>query len=158
MRGTYTLVICLEKETWIEVQKSGSLIFQRGYYAYTGSALGDGAVNLRNRVARHLKRRKAKHWHIDFLIANKNATIIAVVAAESSVNKECQVNDAIKNIEGATVPIVGFGSSDCKHGCGSHLVYFGDENVTEKIVDKYRELFRVGVTLVALEGWHTSCM
>lgn len=157
MRGTYTLIIRLEKETLIEVQKCGCFIFKRGYYAYTGSALGDGTASLRNRVTRHLKKRKAKHWHIDFLVASKNATVITVAAAESSVNRECHVNDAVKNVEGATVPIVGFGASDCKHNCRSHLVYFGDENVAEKIVDKYKELFRVGATSITLEGRHINC-
>lgn len=148
MKGTYTLVIRLEKEARIEVQKLGSFILRKGYYAYTGSALGDGAVSLQNRVERHLKKRKVKHWHIDFLVASKNATVNCVVAAESSVNRECQVNSTIKEVEGATVPIVGFGASDCKHNCGSHLVYFRDENVTEKIKDVYKELFRVGATSI----------
>jgi len=158
IKGTYTLVIRLDKETLIDVKKCGIFIFQRGYYAYTGSALGYGASNLRNRVARHLKRRKAQHWHLDFLVANKNATVIAVVAVGRSVNEECKANDAIKNVEGATTPVVGFGASDCKHDCGSHLLYFGDKNATKKIVGKYRELFRVGVTIMGLEGRHTSCM
>jgi Uri superfamily endonuclease len=158
MKGTYTLVIRLEKEARIEVQKWGSFIFQKGYYVYTGSALGDGAVSLRNRVARHLKKKKAKHWHIDFLLGNTNAVVITVVAAESNVSRECQLNNAIKNVEGATIPIVGFGASDCKHNCGSHLVYFGDENVTENIVDKYKELFRVGATFVTLGGRRMNCM
>jgi len=157
MKGTYTLVILLEKEARIEVQKCGSFILQKGYYTYTGSALGCGGVSLRNRVVRHLKKRKAKHWHIDFLLVNKNAAVIAVVAAGSSVNRECQVNDAIKNVEGATVPIVGFGASDCEHNCGSHLMYFRDENVTEKIEDVYKELFRAGATSITLEGRHANC-
>jgi len=148
-KGTYTLVIRLEKETQIKVQKWGSFILQKGYYAYTGSALGDGAVSLRYRVLRHFKKRKAKHWHIDFLLASKNASIAAVVAAESSVNRECQANDAIKSIQGATIPVVGFGASDCKQNCGSHLVYFGEENITEKILDKYTRLFGADATLIS---------
>ena len=150
MKGTYTLVIRLEKETPTKVQRWSSFILYEGYYAYTGSALGDGAVSLRNRVARHLKRRKTKHWHIDFLLANKNALVVAVAAAESRVNKECQVNDAVKIIDGATVPVLGFGASDCKQNCGSHLVYFGENNVTEKIVDKYKQLFGEKAMLITL--------
>jgi len=156
-KGTYTLVILLEKKARMEVQKYGSFILQKGYYTYTGSALGDGSVSLQNRIARHLKKRKVKHWHIDFLLVNKNAAVIAVVAAGNSVNRECQVNDAIKNVEGATVPIVGFGASDCKHNCGSHLVYFRGENVTEKIVGRYKDLFGVGATSITLEGRHANC-
>lgn len=158
MKGVYTLVMLLEREVCIEMRKCGNCILQKGYYAYTGSASGDGGVSLQSRVARHLKKRKVKHWHIDFLVANKNAKVITVVAAETSVNRECQVNNAIKEIEGATVPIDGFGASDCKHNCESHLVFFGDENVTEKIVDKYKDLFEVTAALTNPEGRHANCI
>jgi len=140
-KGTYTLVISLKAKSRLKLHKLGFLNLQKGYYAYTGSALGDGAVSLRRRIARHLKKRKIKHWHIDFLLANKSATVVAVVAAQSSVNKECQINNVISNITAAEVPAVGFGASDCKQNCRSHLIFFGEEDVKEKIVDAYTCLF-----------------
>jgi len=146
MKGVYTLIIYVRKKIRLEVRKLGSLNFQEGYYAYTGSALGDGATNLRRRVERHLRKRKTRHWHIDYLLANKRATVVAVVAAESSVNKECQINNAIRNIEGATIPVVGFGASDCKRHCKSHLVHCGEESVEDKIVDAYTNLFRANTS------------
>jgi len=145
-KGVYTLIIFLNKELSIKVHKLGSFTFPKGYYAYTGSAVGNGAVNLRRRVKRHLKNRKVKHWHIDFLLSNTNATIVAIVAAESGVNRECQANNAIRNLEGATVPVIGFGSSDCKQNCKSHLVHFSEEKPKEKIVHAYADLFGMNVT------------
>jgi len=141
-KGTYTLMISLNTKSRLKINKFGFLDLQKGYYAYTGSALGNGATSLRMRVKRHLKKRKIKHWHIDFLLANKNAKVASVVAAECIVNKECQVNNSIKNIEGATVPVVGFGASDCKQHCASHLIFVGEENPKEKIMETYRNLFR----------------
>jgi len=141
MKGVYTLIIWLNAKSRLRVHKLGSFNLQKGYYAYTGSALGNGAASLRIRVARHLKGRKPRHWHIDFLLTNKNANVNAVVAAESRVNKECHINNLIKKIEGATVPLVSFGASDCKQNCKSHLVYCGEENIQEKIVDAYTHSF-----------------
>jgi Uri superfamily endonuclease len=141
MKGIYTLIILVNTKSRLKVRKLGYFNFKKGYYAYTGSALGAGAASLKRRVARHLKKKKSKHWHIDFLLANKNAQVTAVIAAESNANRECQINNLIKNIQGANVPIVGFGASDCKQNCKSHLIYFGEENIEEKIVDAYTSLF-----------------
>lgn len=142
-RGVYTLAIRLNRQARLKVGKLGSFNFQKGYYAYSGSALGEGAVSLRGRVMRHLGKRKVKHWHIDFLLANSNASVEAVTAAESDVNEECKINSALMNIDGATVPIAGFGASDCKQNCRSHLVYIAPENATERIVKVYVNLFGV---------------
>jgi Uri superfamily endonuclease len=37
------------------------------------------------------------------------------------------------------IPVMGFGASDCKKNCGSHLLYFGDAEIITKIVGFYRE-------------------
>lgn len=144
MKGIYTLIILVNTKNRLKVRKLGYFNFKKGYYAYTGSALGAGATSLKRRVARHLKKEKPKNWHIDFLLANKNVKVTAVIAAESNVNRECQINNLIKNIQGASVPVAGFGASDCKQNCKSHLVYFGEENVKEKIVDTYTHLLGHG--------------
>ncbi len=140
-KGIYTLIVLLETKSRLMMKRLGCFDLKKGYYAYTGSALGDGAVGLRRRVARHLRKRKIKHWHIDFLLSSKSANITTIVAAETAVNKECQINDLIRKIEGASVPIVGFGASDCKHHCESHLVYFGEENPKGEIDNAYTRVF-----------------
>jgi len=140
-RGTYTLIILLNKKSRLRANRLGCFDLKKGYYAYTGSAMGEKATSLRARVKRHLKKTKNKHWHIDFLLTSKSAQIAGIVAAETDVNQECQINNQIKNIPGTTVPVEGFGSTDCKHGCKSHLVYLGAKSQKEKITDVYRHVF-----------------
>jgi Uri superfamily endonuclease len=140
-KGVYTLVVFLRRGATLRVRELGFFSFQKGYYAYTGSAVGDGAVSLRKRVARHLRREKTRHWHIDFFLENENARIVAVVAAETSINMECQVNDAIKNLPGAMIPVAGFGATDCKQNCGSHLVRFSSKRAADRIARAYAHLF-----------------
>ncbi len=113
-KGNYTLIIALKAPSHVKISDRDRFSLKKGYYAYTGSARGNGAVGLRQRVARHLRKRKTKHWHIDYLLASQEARISGVVASSTSVNEECQINRSIQNVEGASVPIDGFGASDCK--------------------------------------------
>jgi Uri superfamily endonuclease len=48
----------------------------------------------------------------------------------------------MQNIRGATVPIKGFGASDCKQNCKSHLVYFGKDDIYDAVIDSYERLSR----------------
>jgi len=141
-KGIYTLIIFLSKETRLNVGKLGTQKFPKGYYTYTGSALGKGATNLKRRVSRHLRKRKRNLWHIDFLLANENATVTAVIAAETSKKLECNMNRYIKGEGKAKAPVKGFGSSDCKEKCESHLLFFPDITkdliLVEKIVKCHR--------------------
>jgi Uri superfamily endonuclease len=66
--GTYTLIVHLKSPGHIAAPSHSWSLFKGGYYAYTGSALGEGSVSLRQRVKRHLRRKKTKHWHIDYLL------------------------------------------------------------------------------------------
>jgi len=141
-RGVYTLVIFLQAKTSLRINGRKCSILQRGYYAYTGSALGKGATSIRKRVERHLKKRKNKHWHIDYLLANSKAKVEAVIAAQTSIKQECRVNRLIQATKGITIPIVGFGASDCRHGCRSHLLYNGESNMQNQIVEAYTSLFK----------------
>jgi len=84
VRGIYSLIIFLSKEIRANVGQLGVKVFPKGYYMYTGSALGSGASSLKQRVSRHLRKTgKVKHWHIDFLLAHGDATVTAVVAAQT---------------------------------------------------------------------------
>jgi len=138
-KGIYTLILFLSRETRLTVGKLGVQNFPKGYYTYTGSALGKGAASLKQRVSRHLRKRKRSLWHIDFLLANENATVTAVVAAKTSKELECSMNLYIRRRGRAKVPVKGFGSSDCKENCESHLLYFGEENIKSKIAIFYAE-------------------
>jgi Uri superfamily endonuclease len=140
LRGNYSLIILLETSSRVGAQSYDWPMLRKGYYAYTGSAVGKGAVSLRQRVARHLRKKKIKHWHIDHLLTCPGARVTAVVACASKINRECKINKVIQNIRGANVPIKGFGASDCQQNCASHLVYLGKEDVFDAIINVYRGL------------------
>ena len=122
--GVYTLLLFLSKKVTVEIGMLGKQRFPMGYCSYTGSAFGKGSSNLKHRIARHLRREKRKFWHIDYLLANENVSVEAVVAAKTNENIECNLNHYMKNIMGAEVPVRGFGASDCRKNCASHLLYF----------------------------------
>jgi len=139
--GIYTLIIFLSREIRVNIGKLGQQKFPKGYYTYTGSALGKEVSSLKRRVSRHLQKEKQKFWHIDFLLANENATITAVVTAQTNRKLECTLNRYIKREGEAKILMKGFGASDCRQSCGSHLLYFGEENIESKIVTFYSKRF-----------------
>jgi len=139
VKGVYTLILFLSKEIHLKVGKLGTKRFPRGYYTYTGSALGVGSSSLRHRVLRHLKKKKQKFWHIDYLLSHKDVYLTGLVAAEIDRRVECQINYFIRIKEGARIPVPHFGASDCKENCGSHLLYFGGENISQRIATLYNE-------------------
>lgn len=72
MKGSYCLIINVEKDTKIKIgKKLGIINFKKGCYVYVGSAMN----SLESRVKRHLSDNKKKHWHIDYLLLNKNSKI-----------------------------------------------------------------------------------
>jgi len=139
--GIYTLIIFLSREICVNVGKLGQQKFPKGYYTYTGSALGKGSSSLRHRISRHLQKEKRNFWHIDFLLANENATVKAVVAAETNEKLECNLNRYIKGKGGAKILVKRFGASDCRENCESHLLYFGEESIELKIATFYSKRF-----------------
>jgi Uri superfamily endonuclease len=100
------------------VGKLGVLEAQPGYYLYVGSALGPGG--LAARVGRHFRCEKPLRWHVDYLRAA--AQIEEVWYATGKSHRECRWVGVLNSLPGASVPLVGFGASDC--GCQSHLYFF----------------------------------
>jgi len=133
--GIYTLLLHVHKEVTVTVGKLGKKRFPRGYYSYTGSALGKGA-SLKNRVARHLRKEKRMFWHIDYLLADENVSVEAVLAAETCQKMECETNQHIKILLDAEVKVKGFGASDCTKNCESHLLYFPKLENVDCLVQK----------------------
>jgi sugar fermentation stimulation protein A len=74
--------------------------------------------NLKCRVARHLRKNKKKHWHIDYL-TEKNK-VIKVFEIKSLRNIECEIAKELDKISDNKID--SFGCTDCK--CKSHLFYF----------------------------------
>ncbi|MFQ6087117.1 MAG: DUF123 domain-containing protein [Candidatus Bathyarchaeia archaeon] len=147
--GVYTLIIHLPANIRLKVGRLGEHQFPRGYYAYTGSALGSGALSLRKRVARHLQKKKHRFWHIDYLLARNDIVVTAIIAAQTNREMECEINRHLKNLITAKIPVLGFGASDCEENCGSHLLYLGERNVKQKVTSLYNEKF--GCKTVAVD-------
>lgn len=112
MKGIYVLVVSVERNITVRVGKLGSLRFERGLYAYVGSAQN----SLESRVRRHLGREKKKFWHIDFLLDNLHVKVLRVLYRNVGRFEECRIAKELGK-EGVAVP--DFGSSDCR--CKSHL-------------------------------------
>jgi Uri superfamily endonuclease len=109
--GTYVLVLRFSKRLEIVAGKLGVLAVQPGFYVYVGSALGPGG--LAARVGRHCRREKTRRWHDDYLRAEANLEEVWYAAGKS--HRECQWASAFRTLPGASVPLTGFGASDC--GC-----------------------------------------
>ena len=109
---SYQLFINLSQNIEIQIGKLSLFTFPKGTYVYTGSA----KRNIDTRITRHLSEDKNLHWHIDYLLANKQTIIIKVIKSELS---ECDLNGHVKG----KIIAKGFGSSDCKENCKSHLKF-----------------------------------
>ncbi len=118
-KGSYVLLIALDKDATIAVGKLGTFSFPSGYYLYVGSALG----GLSSRISRHLREDRKTHWHIDYLL--KHSRVIEVWYTLSEEHLECLWARVACAMPQAKVPVPGFGSSDCQ--CLSHLIYFPDK-------------------------------
>lgn len=107
---TYQLFIEVSKAVRVLVGRLGVVDFPAGRYVYTGSAVR----NFEARVRRHLSPTKKMHWHIDYLLAAPGVRVVEVLCY---ADPECGVN---QHTAGEIV-VAGFGSSDCRAACGSHL-------------------------------------
>ncbi len=114
--GSYLLVLEALRDTSLRVGALGTLLLPAGYHVYVGSAMG----GLKARLARHRRRRKRLHWHIDYLLAAPGVGLRAVLPVRSRRRLECDLARELGSAASGAVP--GFGSSDC--GCSSHLYRF----------------------------------
>lgn len=131
-RGLYLLVISINSDKTIRVGELGEKKFKRGHYVYVGSAMR----TLSKRIARHSRKSKNMHWHIDYLIAEAaKVTPVPIVTGDSL---ECEL--AAKLAEIADSRVKDFGSSDCR--CAGHLDYFTENPFQNRrfidIIQHYR--------------------
>ena len=116
--GCYQLFLWLIMDRKIEVGKLGNLIFPAGYYIYIGSH----QRSLFKRVQRHIVKDKKIHWHIDYLTTHRDFEIQNVIFYPGSED-EGQINKSFQEFSVARVLHPGFGNSDCRYSCESHLLY-----------------------------------
>jgi len=113
--GAYLLFVDLGAPLALDIPRLGPATLAPGRYAYCGSAHGPGG--LRARIGRHLRRDKAQHWHVDRLTAAGRVAGLRAVPG----GRECDLLRDLLAHPGVSVPLPGFGSSDCR-ACPAHLV------------------------------------
>jgi Uri superfamily endonuclease len=111
----YIVVTHVPRRTALRVGSLGEVIFERGWYAYVGSA----ARAREARVARHLASEKPLRWHADYLFTAFSPRRAWLVDGASG---ECALADALAGMPGAERHPPRFGSGDCR--CAGHLVRF----------------------------------
>ena len=136
-QGLYVLLLRVEKEITVTIGALGTWVLAPGYYCYIGSAMGSGGIAAR--VHRHFRRTtnddgksrpKRLHWHIDYVL--EKATIVSAVPFpqcpsgtrepwNSGMRAECALAEHIHAAFKASIPIPGFGASDCR--CSSHFFH-----------------------------------
>jgi len=124
--GIYVLLIHLKNNKSIKTGRLGLINYKAGYYIYVGSALN----SINSRIARHLRKTKKKHWHIDYLTSG--ADEIKAYPIRTKKPLECDLAGEVSKISDSLIP--DFGSSDCN--CRSHLFYFsGNPAFKENFLD-----------------------
>lgn len=104
------MLIRVSRPVQVTVGRFGTFNFPAGWYVYTGSA----RRNFEARVRRHLSPHKTLRWHIDYLLA---APGVAIRDVRRTTEAECALNQQLAG----EVIVAGFGASDCRAGCVSHL-------------------------------------
>ncbi|NQT72921.1 MAG: GIY-YIG nuclease family protein [Chloroflexi bacterium] len=140
--GSYVLLIQLIGDTTITVGKLGVFSFNRGYYLYSGSALG----GLSSRLIRHLSKEKKNHWHIDYLLMHSQ--VIDIWGIISSEHLECCFAQASNVLPESRIPVRGFGSSDCQ--CQSHLLFLPERPLLADFQSALNRISNRSITVESL--------
>jgi Uri superfamily endonuclease len=127
--GTYALFLSSTKDAEIHIGRLGNMRLQSGFYLYVGSAFGAGGV--RARVNHHLHASPQPHWHIDYL--RPHATLEEVWLCHDRKRREHLWARLFSSMPGVSVPMPGFGSSDCD--CEAHLFFFKSHGMRDRILD-----------------------
>ena len=117
---TYLLKIHLDHPEAIRIGKLGKFLFAGGDYWYVGSA----QRNLQQRLARHLRKEKKLHWHIDYLLQHAQITAIWC----TNISEEKLVHSLSATM---ATPVNGFGASDKK--TRAHLFYGAEDSCSEAL-------------------------
>jgi sugar fermentation stimulation protein A len=141
-RGSYLLIVEVPEKTRLQVGGLGARNFPKGYYVYVGSAMSD----LSARLARHQRKTKRLHWHIDFLTAR--ADRIVPLPIRSSERLECGIAEALAAI--LEPGPGGFGSSDCR--CATHLFFSPTNPLGSAQFHRVLQSFRMSYPRRALRG------
>ncbi|MGD1986414.1 MAG: GIY-YIG nuclease family protein [Desulfobacterales bacterium] len=130
--GTYALIMTCDSDQRVQIGKLGQLCARPGFYVYVGSAFGPGG--LKARIAHHTKIARHPHWHIDYL--RPICHLKHIWYSYESKKHEHRWAGALSRFERATIPLAGFGASDCS--CPSHLFRFSRKPSIRLFHDKWQ--------------------
>jgi len=119
MKGVYVIVVLVRRNVRLKIGALGSVNFEKGLYAYVGSAQS----SLEKRVQRHLRKGEKMFWHIDYLLDNDAVKVVKVFYKEAERSEECRIAGKLGE---RGVAVKNFGCSDCS--CVSHLFMLSDSN------------------------------
>jgi len=115
-RGSYLLLLRVLGAR-ITVGAIGPIRFRKGLYGYVGSATGR-SVTLAHRLGRHLRRKKARRWHIDYLTSHRLVAPVAAYVSMGAVLSEARLAGLCAERFPA---IPGFGNGDQRGTTPGHL-------------------------------------
>jgi Uri superfamily endonuclease len=114
--GTYLFILRNFSHKKFQIGRWGQIQLKAGYYIYVGSAFGPGG--LKARISRHLRIKKTKRWHIDYLRNFMNPFDVWYSRENEQLeHRWAQTLHTMENMK----PIQGLGCSDCR--CYSHLFW-----------------------------------
>lgn len=128
--GAYALYLELQRPLPLPPRRfAGELA--AGHYVYCGSAHGPGGI--RARCLRHFRLAKKRHWHVDWLTVAAGRRMVAAFPGLG----ECDlVHRALVRPE-ISVPLPGFGSSDCRR-CPAHLLALVGDPLADLFAGPYQ--------------------
>ncbi len=119
MFSTYVLLIEKRGSSRIRIHRR-FIFMEEGLYLYVGSA----KKGLERRLARHLKKRKKRFWHIDYITSRRDAAVRAVYLSPFA---ECETLTVVRQL--GTLFGRKLGSSDCT--CPSHFVKLSRDSLDD---------------------------
>ncbi len=111
--GVYLFVFDVPQPARVVVGALGTVSLAGGRYGYVGSA----RRGLAGRLARHVRRRKPRRWHIDYLA--RLAVPIGALTWPWREGRECRLAGALTATGAGRSCVPRFGASDCR--CAGHL-------------------------------------
>jgi Uri superfamily endonuclease len=140
--GTYALILACHRTGSVRIGRLGTMPLQAGFYAYVGSAFGTGGLEAR--IRHHFQIALRPNWHVDYLRAV--CDVVEVWFTSGTARLEHRWAKAMMRLPGASVPMPGFGSSDCD--CAAHLFSYA----ALPSFRSFRQRFNTPVSRLVMSG------
>ncbi len=121
-RGTY-LYLFRMPAIGITIGALGRIHLCAGLYGYVGSASG-GTASLARRLARHRRKTKPRHWHIDYVTARPSVTPVSAFVSTGEALPEIALAHRCAEHFSVMAP---FGNSDLRDKTPGHLFLLHEE-------------------------------